>query len=146
MNITHLLLGEHAVFYDLLRHLEEVVPGSDEVQRIRAMVAMLVAALKRHADLEEEILFQPLEEELGKHNSILSILRTQHEEIEVSLARLLETEHPGRACQMLSRVQDLIRDHFSREEGLLYPAAERLLDEDTLTRMGVRWAEERNRR
>ena len=141
MKITDALLGEHGVFYGLMRHVEETAPLWEDTRETRAAAAMLVSVLKTHADLEDEILFHLLEPDLGTQNSILSILRIQHEEIEVTLAKVLETDLPRRARELLLRTLDLIRDHFEREERDLFPAAERLLDSDQLIRLGAQWAE-----
>ena len=143
MKITDALLGEHGVFYGLMRHVEEAAPLWDDTSETRAAAAMLVSVLKTHADLEDEILFHLLEPDLGKQNSILSILRIQHEEIEVTLAKVIETELAARARELLLCTLDLIRDHFEREERDLFPEAERLLGPDRLIRLGAQWAERR---
>ncbi|MBI4456696.1 MAG: hemerythrin domain-containing protein [Acidobacteria bacterium] len=71
------------------------------------------------------------------------MLRAQHEEMEVTLAKLLETDRLYTVQDLLLRVMDLMADHFAREEEVLYPAAERLLGEGALTELGTRWAERR---
>ncbi|NIN68730.1 MAG: hypothetical protein GTO63_29295 [Anaerolineae bacterium] len=44
---------------------------------------------------------------------------------------------------MLLHVIQVAREHFAKEEQILYPIAEQVLDTDTLTQLGRQWAERR---
>ncbi|MBI2821945.1 MAG: hemerythrin domain-containing protein [Acidobacteria bacterium] len=143
MKITDALLGEHAVFNVQFNHLQREGSGAHRFDEFRGQAGMLLAALQSHADLEDELLLTPMEPHLGTQNSLVSILRSQHEEIEVTLAKVLEAGHPVRAAELLLRVTDLLRDHFEREEQVLYPSAEKLLGGDSLTRLGQEWSQRR---
>lgn len=144
MKITDAFLGEHGLLNTQMQNLEQDAAESAARRAgFRGRVEMLLVALRSHADLEEELLLSRLEPHFGEQNSIVAILRKQHEEIEVSLERILETESPASSRELLRRVLDLVRDHFSREEQDFFPAALELLGDDVLLQAGDQWANRR---
>ncbi len=144
MRVIEAFLGEHGLLNAQIQHLEQQATESG-VRRtdFRGQAEMLLAALRSHADLEEELLLSRLELHLGEHNSIVAVLRKQHEEIEVSLERILESDSPDGVLQLLQRVFDLVRDHFPREAQHFFPAAIEWLGNDVLLQLGDQWADRR---
>jgi hypothetical protein len=61
MKITDAFIGEHAVLYCQLDHLETAVPAAKTLGEIKALAALLEAALRSHAALEDELLFNGLD-------------------------------------------------------------------------------------
>ena len=142
MKITDALLGEHAVFYAQLDHLEQVIPTANALAQVKSQGAMLAAALVSHAQLEEELLFTTLEPHIGPMGP-LTVMRMEHDEIEGTLARLPKIQELAEAQSLALHVIQVAREHFAKEEQILYPIAEQVLDTDTLTQLGRQWAERR---
>jgi hemerythrin-like domain-containing protein len=142
MNITDALLGEHAVFYALFTHLEQSVPTADKPALVKSQGAMLAAGLASHANLEEELLFKTLEKQIGSGGP-LAVMRMEHEEIEQSLERLPGVEELDQARELLLHVVATAREHFAKEEKILFPLASQTLSHDTLSSLGDQWAAHR---
>lgn len=141
MKITDALLGEHAVIYPGLDRIVEASFATAE--EMRAAAAILAAGLASHARIEDELLFVPLEEQIGGEMGPLAVMRLEHDEIEGVLERLQEVEGPTEGRTIATRLAQLARDHFAKEEQVLYPMAENVLDADELERLGAEWASRR---
>jgi hemerythrin-like domain-containing protein len=142
MNITDALLGEHAVFYALFTHMEQSVPTAESPLQVKTQGAMLAAALASHAHLEEELLFTTLEPHIGSMGP-LAVMRLEHEKIEAGLERLPTVEDLGQTQELLLQVVTVAREHFAKEERVLYPMATKALSAETLANLGAQWATRR---
>jgi len=139
MRITDAFIGEHAVLYPQLGEIERAAPTYSTAGEARAHAALLAAALKSHADLEEELLFVEMES-LPEAGGPIAVMRSEHLDIEESLSRARETDDLEEATDLLLHVVDVARPHFAKEEDVLFPMAGELLDEGTLLALGDRWA------
>ena len=142
MRITDALLGEHSVIDRLLDHVGRRASGWN-LEQARSGGALLAAALKAHAAIEEKLLFQALEQALGHEPTPLAVLRLEHEEIEAALDQVTSAESVEELRPLLGRLVELTGDHFAKEEGLLFPLAHHHLDDETLNRLGARWTASR---
>ncbi len=142
MNITNALLGEHAIFYAQFDHLEQAVPAADTVAQVKSQGAMLAAALKGHAHLEEELLFKTLEPHIGPMGP-LAVMRMEHDQIEQGLERLPAVRSLRQAQELLLQTVEVARGHFAKEEQVLFQMASTVLSAETLTILGTQWAARR---
>ena len=143
MKITDAFLGEHGVFYARFSHLEEVFPQTESLEEVHAQAALLTAALATHARLEEDLLFTSLDPHLGPMGP-LTVMRAEHNEIEGTLTRIPEVKDLVEARGLLLHALQVARQHFAKEEQVLFPMANQILGEETLTRLGAQWAERRS--
>ena len=143
MKLTQALLGEHAVFGPLFDHLEDIVPQADCAGKVRALGALLAAPLASHAHLEDELLFRALESVMETRMGPVAVMRMEHEQIEGGLERLPGIDDVDSARRTLLHVVATARDHFAKEEQVLFPLAAQLLGEESLEALGRRWAEAR---
>ena len=142
MNILKALLGEHAVFYAQFSHLERTLPGMEEAGLIRAQGALLAAGLASHAALENELLFDLLEARQGQMGPV-TVMRMEHQQIETQLQALAAEGAAAPARERLLDVLRQARDHFAKEEQVLFPMAANILTQAELRAAGARWAERR---
>lgn len=143
MKLTDALLGEHAVFYVLFSQIEELASIDGSMAQIRAATTVLAAVVESHAGLEEELLFPALEPHLGREGGPLAVMRAEHEEIARLLWCIEEADEEHEAMLAVVAALANCRDHFHKEEQVLFPMALELLDEDTLISLGRSWAEAR---
>jgi iron-sulfur cluster repair protein YtfE (RIC family) len=134
MNVTDVLLGEHGACYGLFAYLEEAAPGD-----LRAGAALLAAVIVPHARFENERLFPALEARIGPDGP-LAVMRAEHEEIESGLAALRTVEDPAALRRGLRHVIAVARQHFQKEEVVVFPLAARELGPGLLERLGQEWA------
>jgi hemerythrin-like domain-containing protein len=142
VNLTDALLGEHGVFYALFDQIEAVTATATSVVQIQQATVALSAVVLSHAKLEEELLFPALETHLGTTGP-LAVMRTEHDEIEHALRQIGEARNLDDGADSVARALGILRDHFQKEEEVLFSIARQTLDEETQIRLGKAWAEAR---
>ena len=70
-------------------------------------------------------------------------LRQEHEEIDAGLRRVAGSRSLKEARRLLLATVVFSRQHFDREERVIFPMAEKLLKSHTLTALGESWAKKR---
>jgi hemerythrin-like domain-containing protein len=142
MKMTDALLGEHGVFYAIFDYLEEILRAVETADEVRRLAALLAAALVPHAAMENEHLFAALERHTGLAGP-LAVMRGEHDEIEGVLASLDDTDDPDELKGRILGAIRLAREHFRKEETVLFPMTESRLGVEVLGRLGKIWAEQR---
>lgn len=143
MNLTHALLGEHAVFTPLFDHIEAEAPQSGDLAHLQAMGRMLAAALVSHARIEDDLLFAALDDVMETVAGPVAVMRQEHDLIEGGLARLPEETDLAAARRLLLQVVGVARSHFAKEEQVLFPLSAQLLGTEVLEARGSEWATRR---
>jgi hemerythrin-like domain-containing protein len=144
MKITEVLFAEHLVFHNMFDHIEAVAPKLKTLAEVTALAALLESLLKAHSDTEDELFIGPLEhcfEQLGQRDAFLE----EHQEIDASLRNLQQAKQVNKARQLLLAAVAYSRKHFDKEERIVFPLAERVLNSKTLTALGQTWIEQRAR-
>jgi hemerythrin-like domain-containing protein len=139
--ITDALFGEHGAIYRLLDHLTSAQFATAEEARLQA--AELNASLAPHAHIEDELLFVAMEGPLGPNGGPIAVMRMEHDEVEGTLDRLMQVEDVDEARTLVAHLAKVAGDHFTKEEEVLFPMAEQLLDEAELRSLGEQWVERR---
>ncbi len=142
MKLTDALRGEHGVFYAQFDHLEQAVPEVEDLAILKSQAALLASALATHAQLEEELLFRALDPHLGEMGP-LAMMRSEHEQIEQALAQIPDLMDLAEAQRQLLRVVEIARQHFPKEEQILFELAPESLGDEMLRDLGAKWAERR---
>lgn len=141
MKITDALYGEHGPLYALLAHCEGAAAQwelADLMLAGRAVEAVLLS----HAAVEDELLFESLAGRLPPGGPV-AVMRAEHDEIDAQLAALRAASDEGAARQALLRAVLVAREHFAKEEQVLFPLAEELVGAAELERLGAEWAARR---
>lgn len=141
MKITDILRGEHGVFYSQFNKIEKSLK-TGSLSEVQAQVAILTAGLSPHAKMENEILFSSLDSHFNQMGP-LEVMRTEHDEIEDGLNQLAKVQDLAQAQKLLRHVIEIARDHFLKEEQILFVMAEEFLDEKTLNKLGAKWLKKR---
>lgn len=141
MKITDALYGEHGPLYALLAHCEGSA-AQWELADLMLAGRTLEAALLSHAAVEDELLFHALEARMPAGGPV-AVMRSEHEEIDACLAALREASDEATARRSLLRMVLVAREHFAKEEQVLFPIAEDLLGDAELARLGGEWAARR---
>ena len=144
MKITEALLAEHLVFHNMFDHIEATVPKLKTLAEVKSLAAMMESLLKSHSDTEDELFIGPLEhcfEQIGQRDAFLE----EHQEIDDSLRTLRQAKQLKQARQLLLAAVAYSRRHFDKEERIVFPMAERVLNGKTLKALGQTWMEQRIR-
>jgi hemerythrin-like domain-containing protein len=145
MKITDGLLGEHALFYQLFDALEDVMSNASSAEDIQRAFAPLSRGVLSHATIENDILFTAIAQG-GSENGITAAMRTEHREIEALSNAISKTRTLDEAHSAGQSLLDLLRDHFQREEEILFPLCEHALEPSRLEELGDRYKRERGLR
>ena len=144
MKITEALFAEHRVFHNMFDHIEAAAPKLKTLAEVKSLAALMESLLKSHSDTEDEMFIGPLEhcfEQLGQRDAFLE----EHQEIDISLKNVQLTKDFKKARQLLLSAVAYSRRHFDKEERIVFPLAERVLKNKTLTALGQTWIEQRTR-
>jgi hemerythrin-like domain-containing protein len=144
MKITEILLAEHLVFHSMFDHVEAIAPNLKTLAELKAVAAMLESLLKVHAQTEDALFLGPLEhcfEQIGQRDAFIE----EHLEMDANLQLVEKAVRAKEALDLLLRAVAHSRRHFDREERIVFPMAERVLNERTLSELGEAWMEQRMR-
>ena len=143
MKITDAFIAEHAVIYAQLDYLEHAIPTAKTLGEIKAMSGMLEAALKPHAEAEDELLFNGLEPGLDQMG-MLEKVQLEHDAICKGLEKVRIARTRKDAQRYLLSIVHLTRKEFDMEDRILFRMAYELLREETLLKLGKSWARRRS--
>ena len=144
MKITEALFAEHLVFHNMFDHIEAAAPKLTTLAEVKSLAALLESLLKAHSDTEDELFIGPLEhcfEQIGQRDAFLE----EHQEIDANLRGLQQARQLKKARQLLLAAVTYSRKHFDKEERIVFPMAERVLNGKTLNALGQAWMEQRTR-
>lgn len=143
MNLIDALLAEHGMLYLMFDQVEQTAAGGAESAASDGAASLVIKAVIAHAELEEELLFTALETRMGPAGP-LAVMRAEHDEIH----RRLEAGSGGPAetgaLQRVLNTIPLAREHFAKEEQVLFQMARQVLSADELSQLSLRWASARN--
>lgn len=142
------LLADHVQVIALLERLEAAVTGSLPASQppvIGDAIRFFEVELPLHIDQENDALFPPLEEHLGRDSGPCAVMRAEHEEITDLGRRFLDLAagNPGaeswREMEQVSReASNLLRSHLFKEERILFPMAQQLLPAEAFAAINER--------
>ena len=144
MKITEALFAEHLVFHSMFDHIEALAPGLKTLMEVKALATLMEQLLRAHSDTEDDLFIGPLEhcfEQIGQRDAFLE----EHQEIDDSLTNIQGARQLNKARQLLLAAVTYSRKHFDKEERIVFPLAERILNDKTLTALGQKWMEQRTR-
>ena len=144
MKITEALFAEHLVFHNMFDHLDARVPTIRTLAELKALAAVMESMLKAHSDTEDNLFIGPLEhcfEQIGQRDHFLQ----EHKEMDGNLQLVQQATRLESARRLLLAAVAHSRHHFDKEERIVFPMAERMLNSKTLNSLGQSWMEQRNR-
>lgn len=144
MKITEALMAEHLVFHNMFDYIEAIAPRVRTLAELRTIASIMESMLKAHSDTEDDLFIGPLEhcfEQIGQRDQFLQ----EHQEMDGNLQRVQEASRVENARKLLLFAVAHSRRHFDKEERVVFPMAEQILKQETLTALGQTWMEQRNR-
>ena len=143
MKITEILMAEHAVFHNLFDHIEAAVPRLKTPGEVKLLATLVDKVLAPHSKTEDDLFIEPLEhcfEQIGQSETF----HAEHRQIEETLAKVQRARTVGDAKKILLCAIAACRDHFDKEERIVFPMAERVLKAKTLSDLGREWLQKRD--
>jgi hemerythrin-like domain-containing protein len=112
----------------------EAAADADDAAATRAAFAAFDTAMRRHFDMEEQVLFPAFEEATGMTMGPTRVMRGEHEQMRALLSQMAAAASNTDA--LLDQGDTLlmfIQQHNLKEEGMLYPMAD--------ARLGATWSD-----
>ncbi len=144
MKITEALFAEHLVFHNMFDHIEARAAKLKTLAEVKTVAAVMESMLKAHSDTEDDLFLGPLEhcfEQIGQRDAFVE----EHEEMDGNLQRVQQATRLKEAQLLLLAAVAHSRRHFDQEERIVFPLAETVLKEKTLTDLGQAWMDQRVR-
>lgn len=142
MKITEALLAEHVVLHNMFDYIERALPTLRTVPEIKLLAALMEGVLASHGKAEETLLFGPLGhclEQIGQRDTF----ELEHHEIDACLVAVGRARGLREARRLLNAALLVSRKHFDHEERVVFPLAERVMKNETLTKLGDAWVKQR---
>jgi hemerythrin-like domain-containing protein len=142
MKITEILVAEHVVLHNLFDHLEQTAPRLKSLAEIKSLSATLEMLMRAHAKTEDDLLVEPLEHclaQIGQSDTF----HEEHDQIERRMADVQKARRAKQARELLLKVVLRSREHFDKEERIVFPLAERVMKAETLSSLGNEWMKRR---
>jgi hemerythrin-like domain-containing protein len=138
MKITDVLRAEHAVFHNLFDHIETVLPRTRTAAEVKSLATVVQTLLAPHTKTEDDLFMEPLEhcfDQIGQQETF----HDEHLLIEAELAKVHKARDLKSARKILLGAVSAGRQHFDKEERIVFPLAERVLKAKTLSELGKQW-------
>ena len=142
MKITDALIAEHCVFHNLFDHLEHHLLRARSLAEVKLLAGTLESLMGPHSHAEDTLLIEPMEHCLAQLAQQENF-HHEHEAIEAALRQVRTARTLPAARKSLLAAVAVSRIHFDKEERILFPLAEKVLNARTLNELGARWAKER---
>lgn len=140
MKLTDALRAEHVVFHTLFDGLQAQAPSLNNLEQIRTTASLLASVLSKHGIAEDELLnplIDPYLEELGQEDNF----HHEHHAIDDNLMKIVVMDSVEDARRLLRETVQLAREHFDKEERIIFPLAEKYISEESLLALGKQWEE-----
>jgi len=137
-------MAEHAVFHNLFDHIEAAAPGLKTLAEVKLLAAIVDRVMAPHSRTEDNLFIGPLEhcfEQIGQNETF----HAEHRQIEDALASIRRAKTAAVAKRILLGAIARSREHFDKEERIVFPMAERVLKAKTLTDLGSEWMKQREK-
>jgi hemerythrin-like domain-containing protein len=132
MRITERLKAEHGVFLWQLDHLQALVRSAAPREILQAVVETIASAERRHAGIEERLLYPALVKVVGREFPLLQQSRAEHDELQ----RLSALIGSGTFDEVtVDEFADVLRAHIEREIHNVFVLAEDMIAAETLEAM-----------
>lgn len=139
------LKAEHP---SLLKKLDGLLALTEELEReaniqsrfkdLKTMVEVFKAELDPHSEREEGVLFPMMGEYIGTASGPIAVMEYEHDQAKNLIRTFLEKAgHSKLSAEEMKNASELVKnacliliEHFSKEENVLFPMAEKMLSDD----------------
>jgi hemerythrin-like domain-containing protein len=142
MKITDILRAEHTVFHQMFDHIETTAPRLKTLGEVKSLAVLVDKVMAPHSKTEDDLFIEPLEhcfEQIGQCETF----HHEHEQIKEMLTKVGKARELKVARKLLLGVIAAARTHFDKEERIVFPMAERVMNATTLSNLGNEWMKRR---
>ncbi|MEY2191428.1 hemerythrin domain-containing protein [Neobacillus sp. BF23-41] len=132
------LLGQLEGLYDLTQKIDQEIDVETNFAGLITKVKEFKAALDPHSEREEGVLFPMMGVYIGTTSGPIAVMEYEHDQAKANIGEFLEkaesglatTEETKKTAELIQNAYFILTEHFSKEENVLFPMAERMLTEE----------------
>jgi len=137
-SVTQALVLEHTVFRTVFDQVERLLPMTESVPEVQRLSGLVEGLLRQHGETEKDLAYSALDHVL-EENGRLNRLHQDHREIDEHFKRIRRADELIQARQLLTQALAATREHFRREETIVFPFLDRMLQPETSEALGGLW-------
>ena len=141
--ITNALVMEHAAFCAVFNQMENILAELHSAREVQLFASLVEGLLKGHGETETHLAYAALDHVLEENGS-LKQLHQDHQEIDEHFRRVHNATELADAQRLFTKALTATREHFRREEQIVFPFLERVLQPETLGALGQTWMQARS--
>ncbi len=138
MKATECLNVEHGVFLTQLEVLERMLQAKASSESLRAVTLAVAAAVEKHRDLEERLLYPAILKAFGPGFPPIQVMEAEHKEIESCITAIASRD--VNTPSLVQAFIDILREHIHKEIRILFPMAEQRIPAGELAEMACQCA------
>ncbi|WP_254842607.1 hemerythrin domain-containing protein [Bacillus sp. MRMR6] len=131
------LLAQLEGLYNLTLQIEQGFEVETNFADLIIKVAEFKAELEPHSEREEGILFPMMGVYLGTTSGPIAVMEYEHDQAKGHIGEFLGKSGDGLTIENMKSLAELVKnayfiltEHFSKEENVLFPMAERMLSDE----------------
>lgn len=133
--------------YELTQKVDQEINLEDTFPKLIEDVKIFISELEPHSNREEGVLFRMMEKYTGVGTGPIAVMEYEHDQAKMFIGTFLEKTNQAEALsvEIQKKYALLIRnayftltEHFSKEENVLFPMAERMLSDDEKEELLIR--------
>ena len=133
--ITQTLVLEHRIFRTVFDQVERAFPHVGSAQEVKLLARVVEGLLHEHGETEKNLAYSALDHVLNEDGR-LNRLHQDHHEIDEHFKRVHQAKDLAEAQRLLKQGLAATREHFRREEQIVFPFLEQVLQPETLGTLG----------
>lgn len=106
--------------------------------QLKISVEVFKAELDPHSEREEGVLFPMMGQYIGMTTGPIAVMEYEHEQAKMHIKAFLEkaenanltAEEMNAGAELVKNAYTILTDHFTKEENVLFPMAERMLSDE----------------
>ena len=132
------LLEQLEKLYTLTQNIDQELNVEEDFIELIEQVKAFKAALDSHSEREEGVLFPMMATYIGTTSGPIAVMEYEHDQAKTNIGSFLtnaevteaSTEEKKRLAELIQNAYFILTEHFSKEENVLFPMAERMLTDE----------------
>ncbi|MGG3563421.1 hemerythrin domain-containing protein [Neobacillus rhizosphaerae] len=132
------LLEQLEKLYTLTQNIDQELNVEEDFIELIEQVKAFKAALDPHSEREEGVLFPMMGTYIGTTSGPIAVMEYEHDQAKANIGSFLtnagvteaSTEKMKKLAELIQNAYFILTEHFSKEENVLFPMAERMLTDE----------------
>ncbi|MDQ1146918.1 regulator of cell morphogenesis and NO signaling [Bacillus sp. SORGH_AS 510] len=132
------LLEQLEKLYTITQCIDQEINVEVDFEELINQVNDFKAALDPHSEREEGVLFPMMGAYIGTTSGPIAVMEYEHDQAKANIASFLEraqgieatTVEKKKLAELIQNAYFILTEHFSKEENVLFPMAERMLSDE----------------